>query len=1362
MRRLLSVKTILMLSALLLGGLAAATTQWRPGWAMVAAFAQDKEKSRGLENERERREEHEREFMKDHTDASGRVRPDLWRKGILDYRRMKIAAGVRLSRGEALGGVAGVQWKQVGPAPLLIDKEQNFQGEGPDSGEVVDIAIDPRNTTDRTIYIATNDGGIWKSTDGGASWAPKTDFMPSLSMGAVALDPGNPSIVYAGTGNPFDGGGVFSKGVGLYKSIDSGETWTGAGASVLNNRSIVRIALPTPGVLLVATTTGLFRSIDGGMNFGNNMPNFNNGSPVLGGFITDLHLDTASPTTTVLAAVNGTGILRSTDGGATFPATSNLFTATNGAPTANFSFISFSQSTQPDNQTIYASVKDSRAQTMPPRPSPFPFLGLFKSTNGGGTWTRMAGADSSGNGCQCGYDQTIGVDPQDASRVYIGFQELHMSSDGGGSFSNVSANKIHFDHHAIVFSPPAHISGGPPTRVWVGTDGGVHSSTNAGGAWANLNDGIGTNLFFSLDIGRGSATNNMYTYGGTQDTGTIEHQPGFPGAEWHLGIDGDGGRIAVDPCNPMHAIGADNGGFQSTSDGGNNWSGGGGFPASTSVGVLAFDPNCGKAYAGAVTTQPMMMPSILRLFQSTDNAATFSPIRTFTAGITAIGTSKLDSNTLWVALGDGTLQRTANVQMGAAATWTTVTVTGALAGRRISAIAIDPGNTSMAVVVYAGFTNINPSNRTKHVFLTTDNGATWADISGVDGGDPTQNLPDLPLHDVVVDPGTNPHTIIVASDAGVLRSANLGATWEVLGLGLPTVLCNALALDSSASPSLLRVGTYGRSSFELSAASGPLLGVNADLAFGSTCDGQNTVRKVELFNVGSSDLHISSFIRLSGNADFQLISGPSTPVTIRPGEHLDFTIRFKPTGVGDETAIFQINSDDPFEPSKQLMVSGAGVTRRIATLIADSGNFGDVCLGSFKDLGLTISNSGFCDLTVTSITIAPATDFLVPSALSFPLVIHAGDSIEAPIRFQPASKGNKSATVRIFSNDPTTPDKTVAISGNALAPSITVNDPIVFDKTCPGNTNNKTLTISNTGFCDLVVKSITSSNPLEFKVAPSVAFPLIVPPGSSRDIAIQFMPIGFTIDPMRMATLTIMSNDPDMGMKDVKVIGTVPPPVIQVAPDPLDFGEVCLNTSKVLPLVISNSGECNLTVSGITFSSTEFKLISPPAFPFVILPGGSRTVMVSFMPVGATGPRMETMTINSDDPVTPLKVVTLKGVAPVSAIAVSGSMDFGDVKVGGVRDQVLNITNTAPCDLLITLICEVQNGPVKFPSTEFNVISPAVTPKLIPGGGTLPVIIRFKPMAKGPRTATLLVFGFDPATSSILLTQSFPLKGVGK
>src|SRR6266403_1219332 len=147
----------------------------------------------------------------------------------------------------------------------------------------------------------------------------------------------------------------------------------------------------------------------------------------------------------------------------------------------------------------------------------------------------------------------------------------------------------------------------------------------------------------------------------------------------------------------------------------------------------------------------------------------------------------------------------------------------------------DPSNTDRVVVVYSGFCGglCAPGNRTRHIFLTTDNGRTWNDISGTDGGDPTENLPDLPLYSVVIDPNTSPFTIIVASDAGVMRTANLGATWEVLGVGLPTVISTSLALDSDANPSLLRVGTYGRSVFELTPTTGPLLAVNADLGFGA-------------------------------------------------------------------------------------------------------------------------------------------------------------------------------------------------------------------------------------------------------------------------------------------------------------------------------------------------------------------------------------------------------------------------------------------------------------------------------------------------------------------------------------------------
>jgi photosystem II stability/assembly factor-like uncharacterized protein len=579
---------------------------------------------------------------------------------------MKIAAALATARpkGKRLPAAVvfvGVQWRQVGPAPIRIDPDpvdplkqfRLFEGTGPSAGEVTDIAIDPQGTTDQIIYIATNDGGIWKSTDGGATWNPKTDGMPTLSMGAVAIDPTNSSIVYAGTGNLFDGGLVFTKGIGVYKSTDAGETWAIVGGSVLSGKSITHIVLPSSNVLLVATNAGLFRSVDGGVSFGNNAPQFNNSAPVLNGSISSLNLDTASPTT-VYVGLRGSGLFVSTDAGATFP--TNLL-ANPGGPTGSFDFIAFSQSVSPDNKTMFASIADP---TVTPS-----YKGLFKSTDRGSTWTVMpdaAARAAENGGLAPNYDVTVGVDPQDANRVYIGFQEVYRSTNGGTNFGTpaISHSQTHFDQHALVFSPPPHLSGAP-TKFYVGTDGGISTTPDGGGTWTNLNEGVATSLFRGIDIGRGNPANNQFTIGGTQDCGTIEHQSGFTGADWHLAIDGDGGHVAVDPSNPLRVYGVDNGQFIVTTDGGTTWSTPKPLPVTTPPlsGVLGFltaiDPNSTANVYVSEGTNIGFSPGP-RLFKSTNSGVSFSLLQSFPADITALAIAPSNSNVVWVGLANGSAQ----------------------------------------------------------------------------------------------------------------------------------------------------------------------------------------------------------------------------------------------------------------------------------------------------------------------------------------------------------------------------------------------------------------------------------------------------------------------------------------------------------------------------------------------------------------------------------------------------------------------------------------------------------------------------------------------------------------------------------
>lgn len=791
----------------------------------------------GPHHRRERRREQAR---KQHSDAAGNVRADLWRAGIQHIQQMPTAAQAlaaqKLAPAPHAVPATGV-WSQVGPAALKIDAVKQFMGEGPVAGQVTGIAIDPSGTEDKVVYIATNDGGIWKSTDGGSTWQPKTDTMPSLSMGAIELDPGNSQTVYAGTGNLY--GNWFFKGVGLYKSTDGGDKWevlnpgeifTPPGAEALGIRKIV---LPATGVLLVATNGGLFRSVDGGAHFGANSPKFDDGKPISiegtsNGDITDLAIDTTT-STTVYVAVAGKGLFKFADKGATFTAEGKLWPTP--VPEGGLGNVVFAQSGSADHgQTMYISA------TVDTTVGATQYLGFFKSTKGS-SFSAVAGTNAAAKAeentktkppsgsPQVGYDHVLAVDPRDASRVYLCFQEVYVSTDGGVHFGKATAapgeppmtgnshGQAHWDNHALTFSPPSHVTASP-TRVWVGNDGGLVRSDDGGEKWTNLNEGVATCLFLGIDIGRGNALNNLWTYGGCQDNGTIEHRDDSVGMEWHLTFNGDGGKVAVDPKEPKKAYGSSNGQLLFTTDGGLNWTDRAGepHPIRPRVTCVAVDPNnSSNIFFGldaSATGEPAAEP---QLCFSNSIATTFSVLTKLSAAPTSIAIAPTDSKTIYVSLEDGTVQKSTD----GGSKWEATTATGAGAHMAAEQVVVDPGDANRIAAVYSGHSGIKPSAaRTKHVFLSTDGGAHWADASGTDGGPENQNLPDLPLRSVVFDPGTSPnHAIIVAGDGGVLQSLDNGASWHRLGTELPNAECRSLALDPKSA--LLRVGTYGRSVFQL-------------------------------------------------------------------------------------------------------------------------------------------------------------------------------------------------------------------------------------------------------------------------------------------------------------------------------------------------------------------------------------------------------------------------------------------------------------------------------------------------------------------------------------------------------------------
>jgi hypothetical protein len=1239
------------------------------------AFAQGK----SAENQKEKKWNQRRdERLKTYRDEKGKVRPDKWKEGVEHYKQMEFAAGVsRFSGGSGDGslapasgagtGLSGVQWIQVGPKPAFPIANINYQGNGAMSGEVLDIAIDPRNLFDDVIYSVTNDGGVWRSTDGGVTFEQKTDNMPSLSMGAIVLDPANPSIVYAGTGNLYDGNGWMTtlavKAIGIYRSIDMGESWTVLNpGGIFTGAGIARMAMPASNVLLVGSSAGLFKSVNGGMTFGQ-PPTYDNGQPIIGGLIEDIDLDSTDPVNTIYASINTQGIFRSTDQGDTFP--TNLFTNP-GAPTAGtFEFVRMAQGVSNATRML-ATVQATGGD----------WGGLYRSDDTGANWTRMSNANGAdavaaeNGGCQCGYDQTVGIDPQNSNFVYIGFQELYLSIDGGTTFGTParSRDKIHWDHHYLGWSPPSHWGGIPaPTPMWVGTDGGIHSSSNGGFTFNNFhNSTIATNLFHHMDIGRGSDANNDWTYGGTQDTGTI-HSCGpalhcglaavISGpVPWEMGVNGDGTGVRVDQVNPLRAYGVANGGYLFTNDGGKTWNS----PDPASVPVpatawrFAIDPNNTARVWAVSSTRSGFRPGP-DLWRSKDaTGLDWALITTFTANVRAIANTETDSNVLWFGHTDGDVQYT----LDATATTPTfsgqIAVTDAPGGAAVSEIAINPLNTDEVVVTYQGICGApcnTPDDRMRRVFQTTDRGVTWNDISGTDGN-PVGNLPNLPAHSVVYDIGTLPPSIVVANDAGVLRSSNNGATWQKLGLGLPTADSKMLQIDDSIEPPLLRLATYGRSIWELAEAQGPILAVNGDLGFDISCIDDRQTRVIQLFNVGSDPLIVNAIFRAEGSAEIKIFA-PSTPFDIQPGEEVDFTVEFLAETAGDHTAIIQINSNDQFEPSFQISASGTVNTQMISTVIADVGSFGGVCTtNDFHDLDLLIANPGCGLLEVSGITIAGAdpSDFDMAGVLNFPLQVAEGYSIAVPIRFDPSGVcgGERTAILQIASDDPNTPVKDVDVSGEVPCPDINVSiaDSGDFGDVCKTDHADLDLTLFNQGQCDLTISAITSDNSL-FVLPDDLQIPLVLSHDADFRLPVRYAPTECT-DTGDFGTISIESDSPGESTVDIPVSGLSPCPQLVIDPtgltDLFAFPATVFDENGSLGCYadvntnLRNAGECPLTITDISAAGADYEVTQPTVFP-ILLPTGEETlaVTVRFTPASGGNPLspdevLGTMTVISDDP----------------------------------------------------------------------------------------------------------------------------------
>jgi len=672
------------------------------------------------------------------------------------------------------GPAQDVVWEMAGPTNI--------------PGRITDLAVHPEST--QIVYAASAAGGIFKTTDGGINWTAIFDDYGPQSMGAVAIDPDNPDLIYAGTGEANASGDSY-EGTGIYKSTDAGQSWTliglpesyHIGRILIDPSNSQKIYVAALGQLFGTNSErGVYRSIDGGDNW-EKVLYINDTTGCV-----DIAIDSASGN--LLAAmwfryrfaterrVGGitSGIYKSTDGG------DNWYRLSNGLPAPADTVGRIGLTVEPTTGTVYAIYANH----------PGYFMGIYKSTNLGENWARVNDGALSNLFSSFGwYFGNIRVAPGNPDVIYALGVPLYKSEDGGSTWFDAD-NGIHVDHHALWINPD------DINHVYDGCDGGINVSLNGGLSWARFYDMPNTQ-FYAITI---DPTDPDRLYGGTQDNGTMRTLTGNTD-DWQRIFGGDGFYCIVDYDDPNNIyLEYQWGNLYKSEDGGYSfyWAMNGIDPYGTDRHnwntPIAIDPiDHNTLYYGSNF-----------LYKTSDGAANWfaiSPDLTDGPGpgnltfgtITTIDVSPVDNDVIYAGTDDGNVWVTRN----GGNTW--YDISSGLPDRWITRVTADSNVDSIVYVTLSGY---RLSEETPHIFRSINFGNSWTTIDG--------NLPDGPINDVIVDPLYD-STLFVGTDIGVYVTANLGQTWDPLGTGIPLVT-PVHDLDFHAPTRLLVAGTHGRSMYK--------------------------------------------------------------------------------------------------------------------------------------------------------------------------------------------------------------------------------------------------------------------------------------------------------------------------------------------------------------------------------------------------------------------------------------------------------------------------------------------------------------------------------------------------------------------
>jgi len=687
-------------------------------------------------------------------------------------------------------GLSTTRWQWLGPGNI--------------GGRTRALVIHPREP--QRMLAASAGGGVWFTANGGARWDPVDDFMANLAVCSLCVDPTNPNLVYAGTGEGF-GNLDALRGAGIFRIV-GGASWQAIPATA-GFGAVNRIGVSRHGkTVLAATANGLMRSIDAARAVW---------TRVLPGPIADVKCQPRDSRRAIAGSTQGGQAWYSTNGGLGWKLATHA-----GAPWEGRVELCYARR---DPRIVYASVDSQEGGQ------------IWRSVDGGKTYSQRAARDVDGRpaaflGGQGWYDNVVWAgDPTDADLVLVGGVNLWRSKDGGQTLHEISSwmdsRSIHADHHAIVAHP---LYDGVHNRtVFFGNDGGVWKADDVsvpGSAtaepfvtgWQELNNNYGVTQFYGGAVH--AATGRVV--GGTQDNGSLALQPGADSEHWNSWFGGDGGDCASDPADAQVFYGEYihlnihrnvDGAHSDDPDryiSGQFWNGAAGqwqwkpvpfqIPDARTQDALFIAP-----FVLDARNPQRLLGGGLSLWQTTNARAPNTPtsgprwaaIKAPTGSlISALAISPANSDVVWVGHDNGAVFRTVN-STAAAPAWQRcgTGAAGALTPRRMcTGITAHPQAVGTAYATFGGFDSNN-------VWRTTDGGLTWTPLPG---------LPAAPVRAFAVHPRRHDR-LYAGTEVGVFGSDDGGLSWSPGNEGPANVSIDDLFWAGET----LHAATHGRGMYRI-------------------------------------------------------------------------------------------------------------------------------------------------------------------------------------------------------------------------------------------------------------------------------------------------------------------------------------------------------------------------------------------------------------------------------------------------------------------------------------------------------------------------------------------------------------------